>query len=797
MSRFFLNIPREKAFDSVSSISFKSTMLTTSDTRFSQGLLLLSSIFKSKTQKKAAFISWKNCTQTSFYSLWKEIIKEGSCLQEFEVILKLVQKRKEEVDNMWAMIKTQEQKYLDLLKQNEILEEKNKNLQIQEVETNEKSTQVNFLQDSLLRRAHKELELYEKSLISKENQLKNFENFLSEKFDSLLIREKSFYQKQVGTLILPKLNSEDELYEYTENFKSSIFTELIEDNLWLQLLEPPSVTFDQLKQLKEFEKALFVKNSELASKKSQLEADIAWVEAAKLELIEREAKLAGLEELQIEVEKEKQDVKSRYEEILQISDELEMQIKATEKTRYKQQTDWDLDIEGIEDSEDVAEYLTYGLEELNELQKQGTQDSGLNDVLIDNIIRFGESLILREKHMKKIFVAKTAYLDSQKQEIEELRKMIKIEESLLKEVKYLESTNAEKRIEGINIDNFQSYQEVILSNHVFLINEVISDISQEEVDIKKIQLENEIAIYNKLNENLHKEIKNYENKVDEFLVIGQLLGEVRNGNIEIFREEIARVLSKNERGLEIRREYIKIRYLCKWMSTSYNQATGKDLLRVKLSFYLMRMKVLVIKKGIKKAQVCIIEPCESVWLEVLWLRAKHAYIPNSNCADDLQSSTKAWFFKFIPQKISNALSLITSSHHKSLHYIFFYFRKRLLEIEQTKTRCLYSQLMKIKEKSISEIKKEINKQAICRILPFFEKYNKLWIQNQRIFLLKWKIFSEKLENVYLHKTVYEIYMNLSELMHKEHKFKAECKIYQEAMRSKVYESSKLLDKILL
>ena len=66
----------------------------------------------------------------------------------------------------------------------------------------------------------------------------------------------------------------------------------------------------------------------------------------------------------------------------------------------------------------------------------------------------------------------------------------------------------------------------------------------------------------------------------------------------------------------------------------------------------------------------------------------------------------------------------------------------------------------------------------------------------KIHVLKWKNFSATIENLYYQHTISDIYSTLSELMHKEHKFRNECTQTQNLLRCKISDTSKLLDKIL-
>ena len=261
MSKFFLD-PRDKYFDSASSISFKSFTQSTSESRVSQGLLRLNNIFWEKSKKQAFFISWKSFTQGSLYKLWKEVFKDHPNMEDFDTVLKILHKRKTKVDELWGMLKTEELKHQDLLETNKNLQTRINNLQAQvKVYTNQ-SVQVNFLQDSALRKTHDELAKQSKTLRTKEQQLENFENILTQKFDQLILREKNLHQKELSGLLFNETDLMKSLKSEIFEFRSKIFPHCVETDFWIQVAESVQVTPGQVKKLQDYEEELFKKFEE-------------------------------------------------------------------------------------------------------------------------------------------------------------------------------------------------------------------------------------------------------------------------------------------------------------------------------------------------------------------------------------------------------------------------------------------------------------------------------------------------------------------------------------------------------
>ena len=160
-------------------------------------------------------------------------------------------------------------------------------------------------------------------------------------------------------------------------------------------------------------------------------------------------------------------------------------------------------------------------------------------------------------------------------------------------------------------------------------------------------------------------------------------------------------------------------------------------------------------------------------------------------------ATKHWFVKFISKKLENSFDVMTFCYKKMKREVFYKVRNKCIEADKKKVKCLYGQLLKIEEKSLVGIRKDVNIKAMSKILPFFEKFNKIWELYKGNYLIRWKCYSAKMENVYYQNTIYEIYSKLSELMHKEHKFREECRSNQKVLKIKLQESNKLLDKVLI
>ena len=781
MSKFFLD-PRDKYFDSASSISFKSFTQSTSESRVSQGLLRLNNIFWEKSKKQAFFISWKSFTQGSLYKLWKEVFKDHPNMQDFDTVLKILHKRKTKVDELWGMLKTEELKHQDLLETNKNLQARIENLQAQvKVYTNQ-SVQVNFLQDSALRKTHDELTKLSKTLKNKEQQLENFESILTQKFDQLILREKNLHQKELSGLLFNDTSLVKSFKPGVFEFRSKIFPHCAETDFWIQVAESVQVTPGQVKNLQDYEEELFKKFEETEKILDKLREEAGWIENCKFELLEREAYLLLKPEESVS-------------EVVEFSQDSPVRIKFEKK--IKNIENWPLAQASGQVDCDSIEYLKLGLQELRDMQKKSEKDESLFDEILSAVIRFSEKLIEKEQEFFKLSSAKNEFLELAKSELVYMKQMLCNENDLNQTSICVENEQAIRKVTDIETSYLMQLQETVIEKHSCQIEKMIFEVGQEEVEVKKAQLEHETREYERLNKELVVKTQDIDKRIFEFKTILQLMGNVTVGNIEIFKQELKKIMFDHDKNPEIAKSLKLVMSLYLWLNLSFGQSQGKDLLRVKITFYLLRVRVLMLKKGFALAPVYFSTPQDCMWLEVFWLRARHHYFYDIYQDAQIISLTKHWFFKFISKKLQFAFEIMEKSHYRTLSHSFYNLRVRGIKSDQLKTQRLYSQLLKIEDKSCFQIKKEISTRGIDTILPLFKKFDKLWALNKKVFLLKWKNYSEKRENEYYRRTVFEIYSTMSELMIKEYKFKEECRVNQSILKNKITEGSRLLDKILL
>jgi hypothetical protein len=781
MSKFFLD-PRDKYFDSASSISFKSFTQSTSESRVSQGLLRLNNIFWEKSKKQAFFISWKSFTQGSLYKLWKEVFKDHPNMQDFDTVLKILHKRKTKVDELWGMLKTEEIKHLELLETNKNLQARIDNLQTQvKVYTNQ-AVQVNFLQDSALRKTHDELAKLSKTLKIKEKQLESFENILTQKFDQLILREKNLHQKELSGLLFNDITLMKTLKSELFEFRSKIFPNYVETDFWIQVAESVQVTPGQVKKLQDYEEELFNKFEQTEKMFEKLREEAGWIENCKCELLEREANLLLRPDESVT-------------EVVEYSQDSPVRIKFERKNKNTE--DWPLAIINDRIDCDSIEYLKLGLQELRDMQKKSEKDESLFEEILSAVIRFSEKLIEKEQEFSKLSSAKNEYLEQAKNELLYMKQMLSIENDLNQTSISAENEQVIRKVTDIETSYLLQLQETIVEKHSCQIEKMIFEVEREEFEVRQAQLEHEIKEYERLNKELAVKNQDIEKRVFEFKTILQLMGNVTVGNIDIFKQELKKILFDHDKNPEVAKSLKLVMSLYLWLNLSFSQSQGKDLLRVKITFYLLRVRVLMLKKGFALAPVYFSTPQDCMWLEVFWLRARHNYFYDIYLNPEIISFTKHWFFKFISKKLQFAFDIMEKSHYRTLSHSFYNLRAKGIKSDQLKTQRLYSQLLKVEDKSCLQIKKEINTRGLNTILPLFKKFDKIWALNKKVFLLKWKNYSEKRENDYYRRTVFEIYSSMSELMIKEYKFKEECRVNQNILKGKISEGSRLLDKILL
>ena len=706
-------------------------------------------------------------------------------MEDFDTVLKILHKRKTKVDELWGMLKTEELKHQDLLETNKNLQTRINNLQAQvKVYTNQ-SVQVNFLQDSALRKTHDELAKQSKTLRTKEQQLENFENILTQKFDQLILREKNLHQKELSGLLFNETDLMKSLKSELFEFRSKIFPHCVETDFWIQVAESVQVTPGQVKKLQDYEEELFKKFEETEKILNKLREEAGWIENCKCELLEREANLLLRPDESVT-------------EVVEYTQDSPARIKFDNKGKNKKNTEnWPLALISDQVDCDSIEYLKLGLQELRDMQKKSEKDESLFDEILSSVIRISEKLIEKEQEFFKLSSAKNEYLELAKSELLYMKQMLTVETDLNQTSLCIESEQALRKVTDTETSYLMQLQEMVTEKHSCQIEKMIFEVEQEELEVRQAQLDHEIREYEMLNKDLVAKTQDIEKRVFEFKTVLQLMGSVTVGNIEIFRQELKKILFDHDKNPEIAKSLKLVMSLYLWLNLSFSQSHGKDLLRVKITFYLLRVRVLMLKKGFALAPVYFSTPQDCMWLEVFWLRARHHYFYDIYQVPQITSFTKHWFFKFITKKLQFAFEIMEKSRYRTLSHSFYSLRARGIKTDQIKTQRLYSQLLKIEDKTCLQIKKEISTRGINTIFPLFKKFDKLWALNKKVFLLKWKNYSEKRENEYYRRTVFEIYSTMSELMIKEYKFKEECRVNQSVLKGKISEGSRLLDKILL
>lgn len=787
MSKFFLD-PRDKYFDSVSSISLKSSTQA-SESRLSQGLFRLHIIMQEKSKKQSFFYSWKNQTQSSLYQLWKEVFHDHSQVQEFDTILKVLNKRKAKVDELWATLKSEECKYNDLVMQNQALEAQITSKQEKILTSSEKSVQVNFLQDSILRKTHDELVTVSLNLQTKENFLANWENMLNSKFDSLIIREKNLHSREICGMTF---NQQVDLKRGIRQTREKIFDQPAEQDFWMQVAESVQVDPASVHKLQEFEEELVVKAEEIERIFQALKAEADWLESCKIELIERETALL--------VKSDQAGVQDSLEESggFDENDEKKDQgVHLKQLDLISKYENWPIAVPDQDIDCDSIEYLKLVLKEMKEIQKASIKNVDLFEDMISTVIRFTENLIEKEQSFNKVFICKSEYLEQCRNEINQIKALIGFERELKESSQQFEDSHAVRQVTEIEVMSLAQFQASVLEKHSSQIERKILEIEMEEVGIQTALLHSQQVQLDRMSEGLEKKNEEIDARLFEFKSLLQLMNNSTSGNLTILKQEISRILLSHEKNPEVIKNLKLIMSIYLWLSWSHSQASGKDLLRVKLSFYLLRVRVLMLNQGFSIAPVHFSTPADCLWLEIFWLRSRHNYFHDIYANPEITSFTKQWFFKFIIKKLEFAFEVFEKSRNRVLSLSFYTMRNKGIRADKLKTSRLYSKLLNKGEKSCYEIQREMNVQGFGKIQPLLKKFDWVWKIHLKVFVLKWKNFSEKKENEFYRRTVFEIYSAMSELMIKEYRFKEECRISQSVMKGKVAEAGKLLDKILL
>ena len=789
MSKFFLD-PRDKYFDSVSSISLKSSTQA-SESRLSQGLFRLHIIMQEKSKKQSFFYSWKNQTQSSLYQLWKEVFQDHSQIQEFETILKVLNKRKAKVDELWATLKSEECKYNDLVLQNQALEAQIASKQDKILTSCEKSVQVNFLQDSMLRKTHDELVKVTSNLQTKEIFLANWENMLNNKFDSLIIREKNLHSREINGMAF---NQQIDLKQGLREIREKIFDRPAENDFWMRAAESVQIDPTSVHKLQEFEEELLVKAEEIEKFFFALKAEADWLESCKIELIERETALlakfdqAGVQDnLEYSAGFDENDEKKGEDQGIYLK---QMNIVSKYENWPIAVPDQDIDCNSIE-------YLKLALKEMKEIQKSPSKNVDLFEDMISTVIRFTENLIEKEQNFSKLLICKSEYLEQCRNEINQIKALISLERDLKESSQQFEDSHTIRQVTEIEVLSLAQFQASVLEKHSCQIERKILEIEMEEIKIQTAILHSQQVQFDRMSESLDKKNEEIDARLFEFKSLLQLMNNSSSGNLTILKQEISRILLSHEKNPEVIKNLKLIMSIYLWLSWSHSQASGKDLLRVKLSFYLLRVRVLMLNQGFSIAPVHFSTPSDCLWLEIFWLRSRHYYFHDIYANPEITSFTKQWFFKFIIKKLEFAFEVFEKSRSRVLGLCFYSMRNKGIRADKLKTSRLYSKLLNKGEKNCYEIQREMNIQGFGKIQPLLKKFDWIWKIHLKVFVLKWKNFSEKKETEFYKRSVFEIYSAMSELMIKEYRFKEECRISQSVMKGKVAEAGKLLDKILL
>jgi hypothetical protein len=756
----------------------------------SQGLIRLHSLFREKSKKQSLFLFWKSSTQESLYNLWKDVFKDKPGFEDFETILKVLHKRKTKVDELWGTLRTEEQKYENLLLKNSELEKRIASSQEQVKTCCEKSVQVNFLQDSLLKKSHSELVKRSEQLNSKETQLNNLETLLNSKFDSLILREKQLHSKELSKKAFFEENLENCSKNSVFSIKSRIF-ESFEDDFWLQVAENQEISPQQLKKLKKFEEELIFKAEEIEKVSARLRDEAEWMEKREIELIEKEAAFFAFNERrEMEFEGIFKDVKSFDEERKSI--ERKNVLKNRESQECGNEELWPVVVVDVHC--DSLGYVKLILQELKEMQKKNFQND-LADDLLPSLIHFTETLIEKEESNFRVFQARSDYLETCRSEVTQLKQMLDLHSNLAN----LPSSSLQPlhHLSEIEILSLSELQSSMISKHSYEIQSKILEIDTERLSLLESDLLSQQQQLSKLSLSLEEKLHSVDSHLFEFKSILQLLSKTSSSGLPIFREEVSRIVREHEKNPEIVESLKLVMSLYLWLQNSYSLAQGKDLRRVKLAFYMMRVRVLMLNKGFIVAPVFFSTPNDCMWLEIFWLRDRHRYFNDFYNDPQLVQRTKQWFFKFIWKKMQFAFEVLQKSRNRVTSLAFYMLRNKVVADDKRKTLRLYQQLFEREGKNCWDVRRQINVKGFLRLLPVLNKFEWIWRFYLKIFLLRWKNFSERRENEFYKRTVFEFYSNMSELMIKEYKFKEECRVNQSVLRGKVMEAGKLLDKILL
>ena len=195
------------------------------------------------------------------------------------------------------------------------------------------------------------------------------------------------------------------------------------------------------------------------------------------------------------------------------------------------------------------------------------------------------------------------YLENCRTEVEELKKMLKLEEKLANEEKFLKDDEKSLEIVRKNLENLNILTDMILEKQNYTINSSLLEIEQEELKIQKIEYEHESNFFKKQSSELQIKIMQYDTKIFEMKSILQLLSKITPGTIDIFKQEISKIVLKHDANPKKNNKLKIIMSLYLWLNNSYVKSTGKFLLRMKISFYLLRIRASLLNSEFSVAPV--------------------------------------------------------------------------------------------------------------------------------------------------------------------------------------------------
>ena len=680
-----------------------------------KAFLKLQRIQANRINKKAGFTNWRNKVLLKKLKMWNDLVPPEQ-LSDTQVIFKILQKRKEEVDKEWAKFNTKKR---------------------------EKCIQTTSIPEPLINKlTHKESQL-----ALKEKELELTEQWYENKLNELLEREKILLDNEVSTQMHPisRLESSEDLNKRLDGIKCSIFPELTND-IW-SYLAAPEVSGDKITELRELEKHLILQQEKQHEYLKFLNSQNNQITQTKEDLSRRESLLVKMEAQKAKLDKDKQEVENKFKQLETQTQKLKSQLTACKaKQSDLESTVFSLEVSDQLIPEEELNSVKTVLKELEAIVEEDTQDHLIQQVL-GTIIHNTHFLIRKNSELKDYFKCQNEVLKTKQTELENWHNSLNSESQLQQEEAKAQQALEETTLFNSNQTQLQAYKEAVVSKLKYRTQCQILEKEKEELSVKTQiqQLEKEKLDYKwnilKVKEQMFQQL--------EVEVTEMLKAKVSFQEIALTVQNYLNKFNSNSS------EKLKTS-LVQWSQVAFFNNLKKEKLAAKVAFYRWNLQ----KYSKRKSEFKL---SKNKWIEILWIRNRYHYtqniypalLQNKDTFWELLEVTKQWYYRNTSIKLCNLMQTMSIKRHCLLKRSFGRLKDTMHQDYLDKIRSVYNYLDSQNFK-VEKVYKDLSQNLLSKIEPYFSRANVIYKLQLKIFFKKWEGTSNQLRIRYYKTCLTEI-----------------------------------------